>query len=319
MYIIKVSLFLLFTTYSAICQTPANFEANYLDAKEKAQQSKKICAVIFTEDNNKSAAYTTSVCLEDGNVKNQLSQNYVGVISDVNDFDGQILMKRWQLSKAPSIALVNSTGKIVASVNHGLSKAKMAEFLQFYSQEGNAGKSIDLQDDVFISEVSQWQGYKGRIEEAPMVINDTKEEFTDTENASISKSARTQDTKTIVEKSVPQSKEEKDQSKQMVQKEEIKPAIQQQEDVIASRAPSATGTTDKWVVQAGVFSSEVNARSLANKINANGGNGSVEMINQGDKNVYKVVAGKFVTEAQARDLITKLGVAGIQAFIKEIN
>ena len=69
----------------------------------------------------------------------------------------------------------------------------------------------------------------------------------------------------------------------------------------------------------GVFGSEVNARALATKINSNGGIGSVEVINQGDKNVYRVIAGKFPTESGARELISKLGNVGIQSFIKPIN
>lgn len=327
MHAIKLICLFIFTASSAFGQGPSNFAANYLDAKDKAQQSKKICAVIFTEDNNKSAAYTTAECLADAGVKKELTQSYIGVISNVNDFDGKILMKRWQLTKAPSIALVNSTGKVVASVNHGLSKTKMAEFLKFYSQQANAGKSIDLKDDAFIAEVNQWQGYKGQIEEAPIAEAEIEEEQIPAEVKPTPTAVAQQEVKPVIQKSETKVVEEEYIRKPIAEPQESKPVAQKEvikpeppvEEVIVSRAPAKPADSYKWLVQAGVFSSEANARSLASKIDANGGKGTVEVINQGDKNVYKVIAGKFYTESQARDFIAKLGGAGIQAFIKEIN
>lgn len=327
MHTLKLTCMLIFAAISAIGQGPSNFELNYLDAKEKAQQNKKVCAVIFTEDNNKSAAYTTSECLADASVKKELAQGYVGFISNVNDFDSKILMKRWQLTKVPSIALINGTGKLVASVNHGLSKNKMAEFLKFYSQPANAGKSIDLKDDMFITEVNQWQGYKGQPEEAPLAADIEAEDEpvvpevkpAEIVQKEVKSDVEQKDSKVTESEYIRKPITETQESKPVVQKQESKPAQKVQDEVIASRTPSNTSGPNKWLVQAGVFSSEANAQSIAKKINANGGTGTVEVINQGDKNVYKVIAGKFPTETQARDLIAKLGNAGIQAFIKEIN
>jgi len=320
MHLLRMILFTILVSSSLFGQKPSNFESNYLDAMEKAKQSKKICAVVFSEDNNKASAYTNVVCFEDINVKKQINQNYVGVASNAKDFDGKILMKRWQLNKVPSVALVGNDGKLIASVNHGLSKVKMAEFLQFYSLPGNAGKSNDQSDPQFEIEVREWQGYKGSIEEDPIIVQkDETEESADATNvvttAPIKPSANPttiKEEKKVVQTQTP--------TKSTPEPEIKKANIVEKEEVIATRTVKTEEVTNaKWMVQAGVFGVEASAKTLVGKINSNGGKGSIEKIDQGDKIIYKVIAGKFASETEARDLIARLSGAGIQSFIKAIN
>jgi len=303
-------------------QGPSYFATGYLDAKEKAQQEKKQCVVIFTQDNSKSSAYMSTVCVEDAAVKKLITSNYVGVVSNVKDFDGKIIFKKWGLTKTPAIAIVSPTGTVVATVNHGLSKTKMAEFLQFYSLPGNAGKSVNYEDAAFEKEVAQWQGYKGIIEEddAPVAavksMENKQAEYTAPVTQPVQPKTEPARQKSpepaVAQQSIPQPKEEP--VKQPVQRNIEK------EEVVAARTPVRTASSDnKWMVQAGVFGAEASAKTLVARINAAGGKGTVETINQGDKNVYKVIAGKFPTEAEARTLINTLSGAGIQSFIKPIN
>lgn len=316
-------------------QAPAYFEKNYLDAKQKAQQNNKLCAVLFTQDNSKSAAYMTSVVLEDAAVKKQMNQSYVGVITNVKDFDGKMLLKKWELSKAPSIAILNSQGKLVAKANHGLSRAKCAEFLQFYSLPGNAGKSVNYQDNSYEGEVADWQGYKGidEGEEIPVPAataavsnNASKEAVPDAKPEKETRYASA-DTPPVT-KPAAEAKPEPAKAADPVAEampevrktpEQPKKEMPAQEDEIASRNPSASKGEYRYLVQAGIFSVESSARSLITKINAQGGKAFIENVNQGDKIVYKVIAGKYYTEQEARDLIARLAGAGIQSFIKTIN
>jgi|GEM_PF-1503034 len=316
-------------------QSPAYFEKNYLDAKQKAQQNNKLCAVVFTQDNSKSAAYMTSVVLEDATVKKQMNQSYIGVIANVKDFDGKMLLKKWELSKAPSIAILNGQGKLVARANHGLSRAKCAEFLQFYSLPGNAGKSVNYQDGSYEGEVADWQGYKG--------IDDGEETKVPVATVAMSSNAGREATpagkaeKEVqyasagtppVTKPAVETKPEPVKAAQPVAEampevrktpEQPKKEMPAQEDEIASRNPSASKGGYKYLVQAGIFSVESSARSLITKINAQGGKAFIENVDQGDKIVYKVIAGKYYTEQEARDFIAKLAGSGIQSFIKTIN
>lgn len=310
---------LILSAFSVIsqAQSPAYFESSYLEAKEKAQQSKKLCVVVFTQDNSKSAAYTTAVSLADVAVKKQITQNYVGVVSNIKDFDGKIIFKKWQLTKAPSFAIVSPTGTLVATVNHGLSKAKLAEFLQFYSLPGNAGKSVNYDDAAFEPEVAQWQGYKGIVEDeadAPLAVSKPKSDVP----------KQVEVVSETSQKSAAQPESQPDLASRSTSQEKpaSTPPVQyatKKDEIIASARPSDNSVSYKWMVQAGVFGAEASAKALVTKINNNGGKGTIEVINQGDKNVYKVLAGKFQTESDARNVIAKLSDAGIQSFIKPIN
>ena len=320
MHLFKVILFTLFVSSTLYAQKPSNFEGNYLDAMEKAKQSKKICAVVFSEDNNRASAYTNTICFEDVNVKKQINQSYVGVASNVNDFDGKILMKRWQLNKVPSVALVGNDGKLIASVNHGLSKAKMAEFLQFYSLPGNAGKSVDQSDPQFEIEVREWQGYKGSIEEDPIIVQKDEIEESAVANNVVTTPPAKPGVKPTIVKEETKIVQTQTTTKSSIEPETKKSIVVEKEEVVATRTVKTEDVTNaKWMVQAGVFGAEGSAKALVEKINSNGGKGSIEKIDQGDKIIYKVIAGKFVSETEARDLITRLSGAGIQSFIKAVN
>ena len=320
MHLFKMILFTLFVSSTLYAQKPSNFEGNYLDAMEKAKQSKKICAVVFSEDNNRASAYTNTICFEDVNVKKQINQNYVGVASNAKDFDGKILMKRWQLNKVPSVALVGNDGKLIASVNHGLSKAKMAEFLQFYSLPGNAGKSVDQSDPQFEIEVREWQGYKGSIEEDPIIVQKDEIEESAVANNVVTTPPAKPGVKPTVVKEETKIVQTQTTTKSSIEPETKKTIVAEKEEVVATRTVKTEEVANaKWLVQAGVFGAEASAKALVGKINSNGGKGSIEKIDQGDKIIYKVIAGKFVSETEARDLIARLSGAGIQSFIKVIN
>ena len=305
MHLFKMILFTLFVSSTLYAQKPSNFEGNYLDAMEKAKQSKKICAVVFSEDNNRASAYTNTICFEDVNVKKQINQ---------------ILMKRWQLNKVPAVALVGNDGKLIASVNHGLSKAKMAEFLQFYSLPGNAGKSVDQSDPQFEIEVREWQGYKGIVEEDPIIVQkDEIEESADATNVVTTAPVKPAVKPTVVKEET-KIVQTQTTTKSSIEPETKKTIVAEKEEVVATRTVKTEEVANaKWLVQAGVFGAEASAKALVGKINSNGGKGSIEKIDQGDIIIYKVIAGKFVSETEARDLIARLSGAGIQSFIKVIN
>lgn len=333
---LSITLFFFLTIAgSSFAQSPSYFEMSYLDAKQKASKSNKLCAVVFTKDMSKSSAYFAGIAFEDPEVKKVATDNYVVAASNVRDFDGKSLLKKWGLDQAPSIAIVNTKGDVVGTANYGMSKSELARFLQYYSVPANAGKKSSADDGGFEGEVAAWQGFKGNDMDGKMAVNQPA-----TTNSEMQMSVAPTPAKEKPEEIV---QPHKDVEQVAIALKEEKPVVTahekpvtekpKQEPVIAAKQTQTQPETQarnpepthqdaggyKFLVQAGIFSVENSAKSLVSKIDAQGGNAYIEPVVQPDKTVYKVIAGKYRTEQEARDFIAKLKDAGIASFIKTIN
>lgn len=303
-------------------QTPDYFEKNYLDARQKSSVDNKLSIIVFYHDRSKSSAFNMQLVFNNPEVKSIILKNYHIAAANEADFDGKILMKRCELTRIPSLALMDHDGKLIAGANYGMTANKLIEFLQFYSSPANYNKTADYRDDSWASAVDSWNGYKGpddadkdqpdqpamtaKDNNAPATTPATTTPAAKTEPA---KPAQVQETKVVeVEKPATKASEQKIETPQP-----------------KTTAASATTTnhvpekTYKYVVQAGIFSVHPSATSLVEKINAVGGKAFIEEIDQAEKTLYKVFAGRYYTEKEARDFIAKLAESGINSFIKPIN
>lgn len=274
-------------------QTIPGFESTYLDASQRAKETGMNKVVFFSEADNRAAAWISDVCLKDGALLAALRKSYVGVVIDSKDFDGRTLMKRWKLTKVPSVALLDREGQLIATANHGMTKDKMMEFLNFYALAGNAGKSMNFSDVSFAKTVNEWQGYKGTDK---TTLESTGEDIamsTPVKN-DVQTSARNAETE--VEKVVEQ------------------PAVKATETTVASSTPA----TGKYFIQGGVFGSEDNANGLRDKMNAIPGiKAKVERLVNDGKTMYRVIIPGFTTMADAEKVNNLLAGKDIKGIIRE--
>ncbi|HQP76405.1 MAG TPA: SPOR domain-containing protein [Saprospiraceae bacterium] len=327
----------LFLTGAGIssAQSPSYFEMSYLEAKQKASKSNKLCAVVFTRDLSKSSAYFTEVAFEDPEVKKAVTDSYLIAASNVRDFDSKSLLKKWGLDQAPSIAIVNAKGDVVGTANYGMSKSELARFLQYYSIPANAGKKSSMDDGGFEGEVAAWEGFKGKDMDGKMAVNNPVTAASEAKMGIVPAATQekpvenVQPPKDVEKEAIAVRGEvpvvaENNQAVAEKPKQEPKAVAPQTHTQPATQAKNPEPTHHdageyKFLVQAGIFSVETSARALVSKIEAQGGKAYIEPVVQPDKTVYKVIAGKYYTEKEARDFIAKLKDAGIASFIKPVN
>lgn len=317
MRILYFLLFLTFTAHAVQAQVPVYFSKNYLDARQKSVQDNKLNLIVFYHERSKSSAYNLQVVFNDPEVKEVINKNYHIAPANEADFDGKILMKRWELSRIPSLALIDQTGKLIAGANHGMTKEKLLEFLKFYSNSSNYTKPADFRDDSWATSVDSWKGYSGP-DDAKIVEDKTS----DSPNESTA-------SKVNVAEPVAANEPEKP-AKEVVDTKPTTPApttptakatpdVTNTATTIAESTKSTDAKNFKFLVQAGIFSAHTSATTLVDKINHEGGKAYIEEVKQPDKILYKVIAGKYYTEQEARDFIAKLATAGINSFIKTIE
>lgn len=73
-----------------------------------------------------------------------------------------------------------------------------------------------------------------------------------------------------------------------------------------SAKPLTAGSGSAWVIQAGVFSSNDNARQLVSKLRAGGMAANVVPVRNGSTTLYRVTVGPDVSRAKMDDLVPKV-------------
>ncbi len=319
MRILCFFLFLAFAAHAVKAQIPVYFSKNYLDARQKSVQDNKLNIIVFYHERSKSSAYNLQVVYNDPEVKDIINKNYHIAPANEADFDGKILMKRWELSRIPSLALIDQTGKLIAGANHGMAKQKLIEFLQFYTNPSNYSKTADFRDDSWATSVDSWTGYSG-----PDDAKNVEDKTPDSPSESTASQSKITEPVATTEPEKP--------AKEVLDTEPTTPApssptVKSTPDITDTATTKAESTKSneaptrsyKFLVQAGIFSAHTSATTLVDKIIHEGGKAYIEEVKQPDKILYKVIAGKYYTEQEARDFIAKLAAAGINSFIKPIE
>lgn len=280
---------------------PSVFESTYLSARKKATEAGKICLIFFSEDNNKSAEWMESVAFPDPQLSSILS-GFVCARLNSSDFDGSLIREKMGLTRSPSLALVAADGSVIARLNQGLTQSKLSEWLQFYSKPENAGKPLTINDPGFESTVTTWSGLA-----APAVVTTVK---TSTEKIETpeEKSPEIVSAPIQVQKA-PQLAEAKE---PVIETEPAKEAITE-----PTRAESIANNL--YTLQAGVFGSAENARSLQAKLEKESMDESfIETLMSNGKPLYKVCAGKYPNEQSANHAMSLLEKKGIKTIVKKL-
>lgn len=278
------------------------FEQNYLTAREKAIATGKSCLIFFTEDGNKSASWMEEKVFTNQEVSGLLEQNYICASMNVRNFDATILMSRFLITKAPAIGIIDASGKIIASINRGMTAEEFATVLSYYTKPENAGKSLALSGSAWEAQVAGWQDYK-----PPVPVQATTP-------VSIV---------TNIEPTLPQNTAAKEKISEK-EKPVVNSSFEAKKTSASDIVPVTTGsqpniTAMSWAVQTGVFSTMENATQQVQKLKSLGYAGAYyEAVTVNQKTLYKVLSGKFSSATAAQSEIDNLSGVNIKGILKQI-
>lgn len=278
------------------------FEDNYLVARDKAISSGKACLIYFTEEGNKGAVWMEQKVFSTPEVSTLLNQNYVSARMNIQNFDASILMNRLTVTKAPAIGILDAAGKVIASVNRGMTSDEMTAFLTFYSKPENAGKPLALSGSTWETQVAAWGDYV-----APVPVQATTPVAVVAGN------------EPSLPKVAPTSVNKEEKEKPMVSSSFDSPKPDEKVSAPRPADPKVVALSGTFIVQTGVFSTSENATQQLQKLKALGcDNAYSEMVVVNQKTLYKVISGKYNTESDAQAIIGKLESAGIKGIVKKM-
>ena len=283
------------------------FEKTYLDAKQKARQANQHTFIYFEESNNASSEWIETNLFNDERIKGKLNDRYVNVKMNIKDFDAGILMKRFDLTKAPSFLILSPDGKLIGSANHGMTVQKFLEWISFYENTSNQGKTSNFQDREFNqmalkSSSTNAANENIRKENAEASVLTKELNPNESQNDDITPPSKKSNSD---EKLVNKNEQHKSTTIPKVEKQDPKKEIQEE---------IKTGSS---FVQAGVFGSEANAIALQNKINQSKITKSkIDQIMSNGKTVYKVIIPDLTDPSVAQDIVERLKTISVNAIVK---
>lgn len=126
-----------FPYFNAEGSDPVNpWAKNYIEARALAIEHKRPYFIFFQKENCAESSQWNAN-FDDLNVKNAVSESFIGLVVDVDDFDGQSLKAYYEIEKSPCLLIFSSKGSLLEKYAEVLEKNEIISVLREIQAEQN--------------------------------------------------------------------------------------------------------------------------------------------------------------------------------------
>lgn len=135
-------------------------------AIQKAGQEGKLLFVEFGAQWCMPCRFMDENTFKDGEVVSYLSDNYVPVKIDIDDFDGFVYKEKYKVKALPTFLIFNSEGKVIERYEQSMAPSNLLNILRQHNQEKHR-RQVDTKLTAFEIEAKLHEQQGGRVNVSP--------------------------------------------------------------------------------------------------------------------------------------------------------